>query len=75
MLKVGQLLKLNDNKLYLVLNVLSCHNINYIFLINYDNKKKVILAQQNIIDDKISLDIIKDKHEIDYVLSTIALNS
>ena len=40
MIKVGQVIKLDDNKEYMVLNKINLHNINYVYLVTIKNQQK-----------------------------------
>ena len=74
MIKVGELVELNDNKKYLVLYKINLHNINYVYLITMDKPVEILIATEKIEDSEIVLEEIKDNDELDYILSQLVLN-
>ena len=73
MIKVGEIVELNDNKKYMVLNKINLHNINYVYLITMEKPVEILIATEKIEDGEIVLDEIKDNDELDYVLSQLVL--
>lgn len=71
MLEKGQIIKLNDNKEYMVVNVMELHSISYVYLITTTKPIDIVIATQKVIDGKISLQEIKNNEELDYVLSKL----
>ena len=47
MIKVGEIVELNDNKKYMVLNKINLHNINYVYLITMDKPVEILIATEN----------------------------
>lgn len=74
MINVGQVVKLNDNKEYMVLNKMSLHNINYLYLVTITKPIEMMVVTENNEDGRIILEEIKDNDELDYVLSQFVLN-
>ena len=73
MIKIGEIVELNDNKKYMVLNKINLHNINYVYLITVDKPVEILIVTEKIEDGEIVLEEIKDNDELDYVLSQIVL--
>ena len=73
-MNIGQIVKLDDNKEYMVLNKMNLHNINYVYLITITKPTEMLIATENNQDGNIVLDEIRDNDELDYVLSQFALN-
>ena len=69
MLEVGQIVKLNDDKEYIVVNVMNLHNFRYVFLISNFKPVDIVIATEKIEDENIVLEEIKDNDELDYILS------
>ena len=74
MLNVGQLVKLDNDKEYMVLNIMNLHNVRYVFLISNFKPLDIIIATEKIKGSDVILDEIKDNMELDYVLSQFALS-
>lgn len=74
MLEIGQIIKLNDNKEYIVLNRLELHNISYVYLITNSKPLEIVIATEKIVNGEIVLNEIKDNEELDYVLSQFVLS-
>ena len=73
-MNVGQVVKLSDNKDYMVLNKMNLHNISYVYLVTMNKPVEMLVVTETIQDGKISLEEIKDNDELDYVLSQFVLN-
>ena len=73
MIKVGEIVELNDNKKYMVLNKINLHNINYVYLITMDKPVEILIATEKVEDGEIVLEEIKDNDELDYILSQLVL--
>ena len=73
MINVGQVIKLSDDKDYMVLNKINLHNINYVYLITMEKPVEILIATEKIEDGEIVLDEIKDNDELDYILSQLVL--
>jgi len=74
MINVGQVIKLSDDKEYMVLNKMSLHNINYVYLITISKPTEMLVATETNQDGEFILEEIKDNDELDYVLSQFVLN-
>ncbi len=74
MVEVGQIIKLNDNKEYIVVNKMSLHNINYVYLMTSSKPLEIMIATEKLVNGDIVLDEIKNNDELDYVLSKFALS-
>jgi len=74
MINVGQVIKLSNDKEYMVLNKMSLHNINYVYLITISKPTEMLVATETNQDGEFILEEIKDNDELDYVLSQFVLN-
>lgn len=74
MLEVGEIVKLNEDKEYIVVNIINLHNIRYVFLISNSKPLDIVIATEKIKDENIVLEEIKDNEELDYILSQFALS-
>lgn len=73
-MEIGQLVKLDDNKEYVVLDKMILHTITYIILITTSKEKEMLVVTESNEDGEIILEEIKDNDEFDYVLSQYVLN-
>ena len=69
MLEVGEIIKIKDNKEYIVINILNLHNVRYVFLISNFKPLDIVIATEKIKGEDIVIEEIKDNNELDYVLS------
>ena len=74
MLAVGEIVKLSNDKEYIVVNTMSLHNIRYVFLISNFKPLDIVIGTEKIIDEDIVVEEVKDNNELDYVLSQFALS-
>lgn len=74
MINVGSVLKLDDNKEYMVINIMNLHNINYAYLITIKKPIEMLVATIVEKDGSYTLEEIKDNDELDYILSQFVLN-
>ena len=74
MLEVGEIVKLSNDKEYIVVNTMSLHNIRYVFLISNFKPLDIVIGTEKIIDEDIVVEEVKDNNELDYVLSQFALS-
>lgn len=74
MINVGQVVKLDDNKDYMVLNKIKLHNINYVYLVTIAKPTEMLVATETYQNGEYVLEEIKDNEELDYVLSQFVLN-
>ena len=73
-MNVGQVIRLNDDKDYMILNKMNLHNINYLYLITINKPTEMLIVTESNNNGEIVLDEIKDNDELDYVLSQFVLN-
>jgi len=73
MLKVGQVVELEDNKEYMVLEKIKLHNISYVYLITVAKPVEILIATESKVNDEYILEEIKDNDELDYVMSQFIL--
>ena len=73
MLNVGQVIKLDDNKEYLVLNKINLHNVNYAYLVTITKPTEMLIVTEKNEDGNLILEEIKDNDELDYILSQFVL--
>lgn len=69
MLEIGEIVKLNEEKEYIVINAMDLHNVRYIFLISNSKPLDILVATEKIKDEEIVLEEVKDNDELDYILS------
>lgn len=74
MLEIGEVVKLNDDKEYIVINTISLHNIRYVFLVTNSKPIDIVIATEKIVDKDIVLEEVKDNSELDYILSQFVLS-
>lgn len=74
MLEIGEIVKLNDNKEFIVVNIINLHNVRYVFLISNFRPIEIVIATEKIKDENIVLEEVKDNNELDYILSQFALS-
>lgn len=72
-MNIGQIVKLSDEKEYMVLNKINLHNVNYLYLITIEQPVEILIATEKEENGEFSLEEIKDNDELDYVLSQLAL--
>jgi len=75
MLEVGEIVKLDNDKEYIVINIINLHNIRYVFLISNFKPLDIVIATEKIKDEDIVLEEVKDNSELDYVLSQFTLSN
>ncbi len=75
MIQEGDIVKLDNNKEYIVVSRMQLHNINYIFFMTSSKPLEVLIATEKMKDGKIFFEEIKDNDELDYVLNTFALDN
>ena len=73
-MNVGQVIKLSDDKEYMILNKMNLHNINYLYLITINKTTEMLIVTGSNNNGEIVLDEIKDNDELDYILSQFVLN-
>ena len=73
MLEVGEIVKLDNNKEYIVVNTISLHNLRYVFLISNFKPLDIVIATEKIKDENIVLEEITNNDELDYILSQFVL--
>lgn len=69
MLEVGEIVKLTEDKEYIVINAINLHNVRYVFLISNFKPLDIVIATEKIKAEDIVLEEIKDNNELDYILS------
>lgn len=74
MIKEGQIIKLNDDKEYIVIKKISAHSFNYVYLITNDKPLEVLIATEKTVNGSLELDEIKDNKELDYALTLLSSN-
>ena len=74
MLEIGEIVKLSNDKEYIVVNTMSLHNVRYVFLISNFKPLDIVIGTEKIIDEDIVVEEVKDNKELDYVLSQFALS-
>ena len=74
-MNIGQIIKLSDEKEYMILDKMNLHNVNYMYLITINKPTEMLIVTESNNNGEIVLDEIKDNDELDYILSQFALNS
>ena len=74
MLEIGEIVKLSNDKEYIVVNTMNLHNIRYVFLISNFKPLDIVIGTEKIIDEDIVVEEVKDNTDLDYVLSHFALS-
>jgi len=74
MIRIGQIVNLDNNKEYMVLDKMNLHNINYVYLITISKPTEILVVTEVNQDNEIILEEIKDNDELDYILSQFVLN-
>lgn len=74
MLEVGEIVKLDNDKEYIVINIINLHNIRYVFLMSNFKPLDIVIATEKIKEENIVLEEVKDNSELDYVLSQFVLS-
>lgn len=74
MLEIGELVKLNNDKEYIVVNIMNLHNVRYVFLVSNFKPLEIVIASEKIKGNQIVLEEIKDNNELDYILNQISLS-
>lgn len=74
-MNIGQIIKLSDDKEYMILDKMNLHNINYMYLITINKPTEMLIVTETNNNGEIVLEEIKDNDELDYILSQFALNS
>lgn len=75
MLDVGEIVKLDNNKEYIVINTISLRNTRYVFLISNFKPLDIVIAIEKIKDEDIVLEEVKTPEELDYILSQFVLTN
>ncbi len=73
MLEVGEIVKLDDDKEYIVVNIMNLHNVRYVFLVTNSKPLEIVIASEKLKGEEIVLEEVKDNEELDYVLSKFSL--
>lgn len=71
MLIEGQLVKLDNDKEYVVVKKEILHSVNYVYLVSNFKPLEIIIAQEKIEDGKLVIQEVSDEKELDYVLSKL----
>lgn len=74
MLNIGQIITLDNNKEYMILNKMNLHNVNYYYLVTIKKPTEILVVTESKNNDNYVLEEIKDNDELDYVLSQLILN-
>ena len=73
MLEEGRIVKLSNNKEYIILNILDLHNLKYVCLLSNFKPLEIIIATVKEINGKTVFEEVTNNDELDYVLSNISL--
>lgn len=67
-LEKNSVVKLTDNKFYLVLETMTIDNMNYIYVIEKDNPMNLKFYKEVLVGNQIALNIVEDKDELDRIM-------
>ena len=73
MLEIGQIITLNDNKEYIIINTIDLHNVRYVFLISNFKPLEMVIGTEKNENGNITIEEVKDNDELDYILSKFVL--
>ena len=68
-MEIGDLIKLDNDKEYIIINKMALHNTEYIFAITNSKPLEIIIGTEKNINGQTVFQEIKDNNELDYVLS------
>lgn len=71
MLKEAQIVRLDNDKEYIVIKKINAHSFNYIYLITITKPFEFLIATEKLINGILEIDEIKDNSELDYALSLL----
>lgn len=74
MLEIGQTVKLDNDKEYVVINAMNLHNVKYVFLATLTKPLEIEIAVEKTKNNKLVLEEVKDNAELDYILSQLVLS-
>ena len=75
MLGLGEVVKLTNDKEYMVVNDLELHNIKYAYLMSVSKPLEILIATIKNVAGTIVLEEVKDNDELDYILNQFAINT
>lgn len=67
-LEAGELIELDNNETYIVMNNIEYNNQNYVMLMTDKSPISIKIAIQEVIDDKVNLTIVENSKEIEEVI-------
>lgn len=67
-LEAGEIIELNNNETYIVMNNIEYNNKSYVMLMTDKSPISIKIAIQEIINDKVSLSIVENSKEIEEVV-------
>lgn len=67
-LETGELIELENNETYIVMNSIEYNNKNYVMLMTDKSPISIKIAIQEIINDKVSLTVVENSKEIEGVI-------
>ena len=73
MLEMGEIITLNGNKEYIIVNKIELHNVKYVFLISNFKPLEIVVGTEKNKNGNIIIEEVKDNDELDYVLSKFVL--
>lgn len=68
MLETGELIELDNNETYIVMNNLEYNNKNYVMLMTDNSPISIKIAIQEVINDEINITIVENSQEIEEVI-------
>ena len=73
MLDIGQIVELENNKEYIIINKMELHNLTYDFLISNSKPLEIVIGIEKRLDGNVVLEEVKNNDELDYILSKFVL--
>ena len=68
MVKEAQIIRLSDDKEYIVIKKINAHSFNYLYLITVAKPFEFLKKKKKLINGVLEIDEIKDNTELDYAL-------
>lgn len=67
-LEKNNIVKLTDDKLYLVLETMTINDMNYVYVIEKDNPLNLKFYKEELVGNQIALDLVEDTSELDIIM-------
>lgn len=67
-LQKNSIVKLTDQKLYLVLETMTINQTDYVYVIEKENPMNLKFYKEQVVGNQIALDLVEDKEELDMIM-------